>query len=265
MSSPSLPELIFRPEGPKLDVKQQSWDLDTNEGKAEFLKDVSAMANSSGHEIGYIILGVTDADRAVVGVNRDLLEEERLQQIVAEYIDPPFVLSFTVRSLLDHGVGLISIPPSRQKPHLINRDIGRLRQGTCYVRRGSITALARSSDLRKMIEEVIGAPVSEDTVAEQKWSREDIERLDHLASAILWAFVKTGRTELSLREIEEHCLDELRGKKSAGKILAGKLKTFYSRYSRDKLIEKNARTGKWRFDDDYRPRVASVLQEKGFI
>jgi predicted HTH transcriptional regulator len=265
MSSLSLPELIFRPEGPKFDIKQQLWNLDTSEGKAEFIKDVSAIANSPGQEIGYIILGITDADRSVVGIDRNLLNEERLQQIVAEYIDPPFALSFTMKSLLEHSVGLISVPPSSQKPHLINRDIGKLRQGTCYVRRGSITALARSSDLRMMIKEVISIPPDEDTVSEKKWGRGDIERLDRLASAILWAFIKTGKTELSLREIEDHCSDELEGKERTGKVLAGKLKTFYSRYGKDKLVEKNTRTGRWRFDDSYRSCAASVLREKGFI
>jgi predicted HTH transcriptional regulator len=265
MSLPSLPELIFHPEGPKLDVKQQPWNLDTDGGKAEFIKDVSAMANSAGEEVGHIILGVTDAERTVVGVDRGLLEEERLQQIVAEYIDPPFALSFTMRSLLGQSVGVISVPLSRQKPHLINRDIGKLRQGTCYVRRGSITALARSSDIRKMVEEVLGAPTVEDAVSEHKWSRGDIEQLDHLASAVLWAFVKTGRTELSLREIEDHCSDELTGKKSTGRVLAGKLKTFHSKHSREPLIELNVRTGKWRFDDSYRSFAASVLREKGFF
>lgn len=265
MSAPSLPDLIFHPEGAKLDLKQQPWDLDTREGKAEFIKDVSAMVNSNGQETGYIVLGVTDADRRVVGIDRDILQEERLQQIVAEYIDPPFALSFRVISLLDHSVGLISIPPSSQKPHLINRSIGRLHQGQCYIRRGSITALARSSDVRIIVAEVLGSPPDEDIVPVQRWSREDIGQLDHLALAILWAFVDTGRTELTLREIEAHCRDELKGKVETGKVLAGKLKTFYSRCEKDKLIEKNKQTNKWRFDDSYRSFVATVLREKGFI
>jgi hypothetical protein len=32
--------------------------------------------------------------------------EERFQQIIAEYIDPPFTISYTVRTLLEHIVGL---------------------------------------------------------------------------------------------------------------------------------------------------------------
>lgn len=262
----TLEELIFQAEGPKLDVKQQSWDLDTNEGKAEFIKDVSAIANSPGQETGYIILGVTDKDRGLVGVDRNLVKEERLQQIVAEYIDPPFTLSFSVRSLRDQPVGLISIPPSSKKPHMINRDIGKLHTGTCHIRRGSITALARSSDFRAMIEEVIGIPPDEDIVSEQKWSRGDIEQLNRLALAIAWAFIKTGKTELSLREIEHYCHDELKGKEgSTGRILGGTLKTFCSRLGKDRLVEKNKRTGKWRFEDSYRSVVASALREKGFI
>ena len=262
----SLEQLIFQREGPKFDVKQQPWDLDTNKGKAEFIKDVSAIANSPGQEIGYVILGVTDKDRRLVGVDRSLVNEERLQQIAADYIDPPFTLSFIVRSLLpDKPVGLISIPPSSKKPHMIGKNIDRLHKGTCYVRRGSITDLAGSSDIRAMIEEPAGIPLEDDIVSEQRWSRGDIDSLDSLALAILWAFIETGKTELSLREIEHHCRDELKGRERTGKVLGGKLKKFYSRYDKDKLIEKNAQTGKWRFDDSYRSVVEGVLREKGFI
>jgi len=261
----SLEQLIFQPEGSKLDVKQQPWDLDTREGKAEFIKDVSAIANSPGRETGYIILGVTDKDRRLVGIDRNLVKGERLQQIVAEYIDPPFTLSITARSLLGQTVGLISVPPSSKKPHMIGKDIGKLHTGTCYIRRGSITQRARSSDIRAMIEEPAGIPFEEDVVSEQGWRRSEIESLDNLALAILWAFIDTGKTELSLREIEDRCRDELEGKERTGKVLAGKLKTFYSRLHKDKLVEKNTRTGNWRFDDSYRSVVRSVLQGKGFI
>jgi len=261
-------ELIYAPEGPKLDVKQQPWDLDTQEGKAEFVKDVSAMANSVGPENAYILLGVTDTERTPIGIEPGALQEERLQQIVAEYVDPPFNFSYAVKPLGQRYVGVITIPWSADKPHLINKDIDRLHRGTCYIRRGSITTLARSTDLGAMMEQVIlsGTPVGEEDLAtERAWTRADIVRLDRLALAILQCFIETDKTELPLTEIRDHCFPETQGAAQPGKVLAGKLKRFYSRQDKENLVQKNPQTGKWRFNDKYRSCVEEALHERGFI
>jgi Schlafen, AlbA_2 len=266
MNEPSLPELIYTPEGPKLDLKERPWDLDTQEGKAEFIKDVSAIANSPGSQNGYVLLGITDQDRRVIGIARDILQEERLQQIVAEYVEPPLTLSYTVRPLLQKYVGVITIPPSKSKPHLIQKNIDRLREGTSYTRRGSTTQLAKSSDLRAMIEEVLhDTRVEEDGISKWEWSRTDLMRLDSFALAILQSFIETDRTELSMTEIKDHCRHELADRAEAGKSVAGKMKKFYSKHGKEKLVEKNQLTGRWRFNDKYRSRVKELLHERGFI
>ena len=77
-----LHRLIWMEEGPKLDFKRESpRDLRTPEGKADFVKCVSAIANAPGRETGYIILGISDADRTLVGIGPHLLEEETLQHL----------------------------------------------------------------------------------------------------------------------------------------------------------------------------------------
>jgi len=259
----SLRELIFENEDEKLELKERPWNLDTAGGKAEFIKDVSEMANAPGRRVGQFILGVTDEERIVVGIDRRSLVEERLQQIVAEYVDPPFELNYTVQSLRDKAIGVISIPHSSQKPHMIGKNIGKLRQGTCYTRRGSTTDLARSSDIRKMVEETLSEEPRIEIASEEEWSRQDVRELSPLARKILWAFVETGRTELSIEKLKEFCRDELRGSNHPGKTMAGTLKTFYSRHGKHPLVCLNSVTSLWRFDERYRKVVESVLTEMG--
>jgi hypothetical protein len=255
-------------EGPKLDFKREPpWDLQTREGMAAFVKCVSAIANAPGKEVGYIILGISDTDRTLVGIDPHLLEEETLQHLVAAYADPPFKLSYVVRPLHQHYLGVIAIPPSKQKPHLINKTIHTLHEGTCYTRRGSTTALAKSADIREMVEAVssLGPGERVDAPEAGVWSRADLAQLDPLALAILNCFIEQDSTELSLEEIKDHCLHRLQGRKEPGRVLAGKLKLFYSRRDKDRLVEKNPQTNRWRFDERYRSVAEEVLQERGFI
>src|SRR5205823_5494690 len=48
-------------ENPKIDFKQKWFDLKTIDGQSQFLKDVTAIANTSLSD-GYIIIGVDDKD-----------------------------------------------------------------------------------------------------------------------------------------------------------------------------------------------------------
>lgn len=168
-----------------------------------------------------------------------------------------------MQSLRDKAIGVISIPYSSQKPHIIGKNIGELRQGTCHTRPGSTTDLARSSDIRKMVEKTLSEEPVIETGVEEEWSRQDIRELSPLARTILWAFVETGRTELSIEELKEFCRDELEESNHPGKTMAEPLKTFYSRYGKHRLVLLNPATNLWRFDERYREVVESVLREMG--
>lgn len=263
-----LHKLIWMEEGPKLDFKREPpWDLKTSEGKADFVKCVSAIANAPDPETGYVVLGITDTDRALVGIDPKRLEEETLQHIVAAYVDPPFKIAYAVRPLGQNYLGVIAIPPSKRKPHLINKTIHTLHEGTCYTRRGSTTALAKSADIREMVQAISRSRPGERAGAPEAgaWSRTDIAQLDALALSILDCFIEQDRTELSLEEIKDHCRHQLQGRKEAGRVLAGKLKLFYSKHDKERLVEKNRQTDRWRFDERYRSLVEEVLHERGFV
>lgn len=87
MTIQKLEELLRLGESEKLDYKQD-FQLDTETRKKEFVKDITAIANSKGGR-GYIIFGVTDKTRSIVGVSEKHPSEETVFQIISTRCDPP--------------------------------------------------------------------------------------------------------------------------------------------------------------------------------
>ncbi|GFI61614.1 hypothetical protein IMSAG049_00774 [Clostridiales bacterium] len=145
MTIQKLEELLRAGEGEKLDYKQDL-QLDTETKKKEFVKDVTAIANSRGGR-GYIIFGITDKTREAVGVSEKQPSEETVFQIISSRCDPPVPVRY--EPIIYHGKKLIvlTIFKSRQKPHQI------LNTGTFYIRRGSITDIARRYEIASMLQD----------------------------------------------------------------------------------------------------------------
>ena len=87
MTIQKLEELLKREESEKLDFKLE-FKLNLESQKKELVKDVCAIANSKGGR-GYIIFGIKDKTKEVVGVTTEIFDEERVQQIISSRIDPP--------------------------------------------------------------------------------------------------------------------------------------------------------------------------------
>ena len=137
--------LIKQREGTKLDFKE-SLNLDTESGKKEFAKDIIAIANSLGGR-GYIIVGIKDKSKKIIGINPDEFVEERIQQIISYRCDPP--INVRVEHVLyEHcHIGVITIFKSGQKPHQMRQT------GAFYIRRGSTTDFARRDEIASMFQE----------------------------------------------------------------------------------------------------------------
>ena len=87
MTIQKLEELLSLGEGEKLDYKLE-FNLDTETKKKEFVKDISAIANTKGGR-GYLIFGVEDKTRKVIGINGKHPSEESIFQIISTRCDPP--------------------------------------------------------------------------------------------------------------------------------------------------------------------------------
>lgn len=145
MDRQKILSLLSREEGTKLDFKQRL-NLDTESSKKEFAKDICAIANARGGR-GYILFGVEDKTKKIIGIRQEDFIEERLQLIVSTRIDPPIPISAELVNMENKFVGVITIYNTDQKPHQLRES------GAFYIRRGSTTDLMRREEIASMLQE----------------------------------------------------------------------------------------------------------------
>ncbi|MBE6063495.1 MAG: ATP-binding protein [Clostridium butyricum] len=146
MDKKKLISLIKKEEGIKLDFKLKL-DLKNEMGKKEITKDICAIANSNGGR-GYIIVGIQDKTKAVVGISNDnLFTEEQIQQIITSRCEPPIPLQVDFLLIENKKIGIISIYDGGQRPYQVREN------GAFYIRRGSTTDTMRKQELIALLEE----------------------------------------------------------------------------------------------------------------
>ncbi len=149
-------------EGRKVDLKREL-SLETKPERARFAKDVMAMANTSGGT-GYLILGVVDLrDRTssnpedyVVGFapsDRDEFERT-MQQALDHYCHPPPAAHLEDMRHPGTGrkLGVVVIPRSVSRPHVVKVEGEGLAANDVYVRRGSATFKASREELLRIVQ-----------------------------------------------------------------------------------------------------------------
>ena len=145
MNKQRLTALLAKNESTKLDFKE-CLSIKTDWEKKELAKDVSAIANSKGGR-GYIIFGIEDKTKRVVGIDGLQYPEEQIQQIISQRCDPPITIKFDLVSYDEKVIGVLTIYKSSQKPHQI------LQNGSFYLRRGSTTDIARREEIAGMLQD----------------------------------------------------------------------------------------------------------------
>jgi len=140
--------LIADGESEKVDLKREI-NLDLAAGKAECIKDITSIANST-KDVGYIFVGVDDNGN-IVGITT--LEEERIQQIVHSYVNPPLSISCTTVTLsTGTNIGVIEIR-GNDKPHKISHSIDKLLQNEVFIRHGSVVMKSSPEKIYRMYNE----------------------------------------------------------------------------------------------------------------
>ncbi len=145
MTIQKLEELLKAGEGEKLDYKLE-FNLDTETKKKEFVKDVTAIANTKGGR-GYLLFGIADKTREVVGVSEKHPSEETIFQVISTRCDPPVPVRYEELIYKGKKIIALTIFKSSQKPHQI------LQTGTFYMRRGSTTDIARRYEIASMLQD----------------------------------------------------------------------------------------------------------------
>ncbi|WP_160689399.1 RNA-binding domain-containing protein [Clostridium sp. C2-6-12] len=146
MDSKKLSVLIKKQEGIKLDFKLRL-ELYNETGKKELTKDICAIANSNGGR-GYIIVGIQDKTKEIIGIQEDdMFCEEQIQQIISTRCEPPIPIEVDFVDYQNKKIGVISIYDGYQKPYQVREN------GAFYIRRGSTTDVMRKQELIALFEE----------------------------------------------------------------------------------------------------------------
>ena len=120
--------------------KKLQINLGSKEGKAKFLKHICALSNSNPANDSFIIIGVSDKQSKIVGV--DFFDDSKLQNLINAYLDnPPRVIYENIpfpHLPIGKVVGLVTIYPNDQLTSL-RKNIWKYYGGSVFIREGSIS------------------------------------------------------------------------------------------------------------------------------
>jgi hypothetical protein len=118
--------------------KKQKLSLSSKEGKAKFLKHICALSNSNPANNSYIIIGVSDEENKIIGV--DFFDDSKIQNLVNAYLkNPPKIQYENVpfpRLPRHKVIGLVTISPNKQITSLL-KNAWKYRRNSIFYRRGS--------------------------------------------------------------------------------------------------------------------------------
>jgi hypothetical protein len=118
--------------------KKQKLSLSNKEGKAKFLKHISALSNSNPENNSYIVIGAEDEENKILGV--DFYDDSKIQNLVNAYlVNPPKIQYENVpfpRLPRHKVIGLVTIHPNNQITSFL-KNTWKYKKGTIFHRKGS--------------------------------------------------------------------------------------------------------------------------------
>jgi Putative DNA-binding domain len=163
MDSAELAELLNSGEANWLDWKRQldpvleyqdKSSKDWDKGRGTLLRDIAALANAiSSEENRYLIRGIEDGghQRTIVGISKHF-DDADFQTWVRQVFDPPIQFHYEeLEAEPGKIVGVFEITFDPKGPHVAIQDVGPLRKGQIWLRRGSQNDFAKRADLDVLI------------------------------------------------------------------------------------------------------------------
>lgn len=132
-----IEDLISKNEGKTLEFKENTKSL------SKIIQTVIAFANTAG---GFIVIGIKDNNKKIVGIKDILKEEERLANAIADSVEPLITPNFQFGSLRKKDLLIIHVPYSIGPYYLKSKG----KKNSTFIRFGSTNRLAD----RKTIEEI---------------------------------------------------------------------------------------------------------------
>ena len=158
-------------ETPKVDLKR-TLDLSARAQRAEFVKDITAIANTPGGD-GFLIIGVIDGsertsdmpEEYVVGFQAPQGPDAFHRQMVdalAQFCDRVPTIEYDEIEHPESGrhIGIVTVRRSSKRPHSFIRSSGEMKQHDVYIRRGTATYKATPEEIIEMSQVESRPPVT---------------------------------------------------------------------------------------------------------
>lgn len=134
-------EKIITDEKYNLELKEQ---VNFDEPK-KYLKAVSSFAN--GYDIGYIIFGIEDGTKRIVGVNDIKKSYEEISNRIKTRIDPSIIPTIDIMEVEDKKLIVVKVMPGQHTPYYyVNKGTR-----TAYIRKGDQDCETNSTELNELI------------------------------------------------------------------------------------------------------------------
>jgi hypothetical protein len=140
--------------------KKQQLSFDSKDGKAKFLKHISALSNSNPLNNSYIVIGIEDEENKIFGV--DFYDDSKIQNLVNAYLKNPPKIEYENVSFPSLGrhkvIGLVTIYPKNKITSLL-KNAWKYKKDTIFYRKGStsIPFLGGNFELKNTNKQTVAA------------------------------------------------------------------------------------------------------------
>lgn len=135
--------------------------LDTPKQKAEFARDVIALANTKASGGRWLVLGFDDTSHAFHSSVPAELHQERLEQVLSAWTDPvPSIQYSTVESGLGNAATIEIERDATKLPHRMRKGLQhKIQRGDVFVRHGTLVEEPTVGELQNLVAEGVAARV----------------------------------------------------------------------------------------------------------
>lgn len=195
-----------RQEWKTVDAKQEL-TLEQVGDKAEFVKDVIAMANN--REPSYLVIGLKNGAFSPVGTLSYHYEKNDLNQILADKVDPPLVVQYQEFTIGGNEYAVVEIV-GYNPPYIVARDLihnrrdrkrVRIHKGTMYVRHEDRTEGISRAELEELFRSKLRKEFENETERALQLALNQPDFWEYLLTAELLQ-AKVARVRRDLTDLE---------------------------------------------------------------
>jgi hypothetical protein len=128
--------------------------LDSEREKAEFCKDVLALANTQVSGRRFLVVGFSDSTRQFSTSVDPTVDAHRMESVLAAYCQPVPEIRYTAVGLDGGNAAVIEVLSDRSRlPYRLARDLWKLKADSVFVRHNTLIQVAVGEELARLIAE----------------------------------------------------------------------------------------------------------------